>query len=248
MRWLVFSALVALAGLSALIGCTQIQTHDSLADLLKDRQGTNAAPPGELSHIIEPDHVLRIEVAPRTPKNVVDEQFAKRRISGTFVVRPSGEVCLGEWGAVSVAGLDTAGAKKEIRSDLTKARGSDSFEGYLDVTVEIEHFDGDRYFVFTNGVDGLQVDAFPMTGTETVQDAVVKMPGVTENMFKLSVMIARKTPPKGSVLLVDWLGVTRGNNTATNYKLQAGDRIYVTVMDKQTENKNGEQKPPASGR
>ena len=79
MRWLMFSALIALAGLSVLNGCAQIHDHDTLADLLKGRDGPNVTPhitpsqgpsvdPSEsastklLSDVIQAGDVLTIQV------------------------------------------------------------------------------------------------------------------------------------------------------------------------------------------
>jgi polysaccharide biosynthesis/export protein len=241
----------ALVAWSVLCGCTQFQTHGTLASLLDPRAAPGSPPqstkpdgetgsvPREPSHIKRPPpvidllEVLKIEVVATNPETGKEEQLAKRPISGTFVVRPDGTVRFGEWGSVRMAGTTPDEAEVRVREHIAKARGADSNAGELRVTVDVSTSNTERYYVVTyGGQGGDQAYAFPLTGTETVLDAIANTPGLPEVVDKLSVRIGRKSPYKGSVLTVDWHGIIQQGITDTNYQLQPGDRIDVTITGK----------------
>ena len=70
---------------------------------------------------------------------------------------------------------------------------------------------------------------FPITGNETVLDAIAQINGL-DTVSSKKIWIARPAP-KGSgcdhILPVDWYGITQRADTATNYQLYPGDRLFV---------------------
>jgi polysaccharide export outer membrane protein len=75
--------------------------------------------------------------------------------------------------------------------------------------------------------------SFPITGSETVMDAISNMGGLPDVASKRNIWIARRTPYPGQpwqILPVDWIGTTQHGITHTNYQIMPGDRIYVKAQ------------------
>jgi polysaccharide export outer membrane protein len=86
------------------------------------------------------------------------------------------------------------------------------------------------YVVIDGGGYGQQVFRFPITGNETVLDAISQINGLPPVADKSLVWVARATPDDKAhpaVLPVDWHGITQDGSAATNYQIFPGDRIYV---------------------
>jgi protein involved in polysaccharide export with SLBB domain len=82
--------------------------------------------------------------------------------------------------------------------------------------------------VITEGADdGRQVSRFPVTGNETVLDAIgmAKVPLI--GLGQKHVCVQRKSDPSSQVLPVDLEAITQGGNPATNYVLWPGDRVFI---------------------
>ena len=77
---------------------------------------------------------------------------------------------------------------------------------------------------------GEQVFRFPITGNETVLDAISQINGLPAVASKRRMWVARPSPCEhccDQVLPVDWRAITEGGSTATNYQLFPGDRVIV---------------------
>jgi polysaccharide export outer membrane protein len=87
------------------------------------------------------------------------------------------------------------------------------------------------YYVITDGAgNGEQVFRFPITGSETVLDAVSQIGGLPPVASKKHVWVARRSLDHndcGEILPVDWTGIAQHGCAATNYQVMPGDRIYV---------------------
>ncbi len=72
-----------------------------------------------------------------------------------------------------------------------------------------------------------QQGAFPLTGSETVLDAILRA-GLRTNSLPEKAYLARPHPAGGpdQVLRIDWERIKMGD-TFTNYQLMPGDRIVV---------------------
>ena len=73
------------------------------------------------------------------------------------------------------------------------------------------------------------VHRFPITGNETVLDAIGQIQGLSRVSSK-TMWVARAAPNAlgaEQILPVDWVAITRGGLTDTNYQLLPGDRIYI---------------------
>jgi polysaccharide export outer membrane protein len=181
-------------------------------------------------YVIEAPDVLTIEAGLKDPKTGAVDPLPNQVLSGTHLVRPDGTVGLGFWGSVEVAGLTPERAAEVIRKQLAKFAPEMPAEK-LAVVVDVLAYNSKKYYVITDGEgDGEQVFAFPVTGNETVLDAVANVNGLTDVAGKKSVRIARKTSSgPWQNLPVDWKAITEQGVTATNYQLQPSDRVYVTA-------------------
>ena len=100
--------------------------------------------------------------------------------------------------------------------------------------LDVLQYNSKRYYVVTDGGgNGEQVTAFPVTGSETVFDAIANIGGLPVVASKRQIWVARRTPHAGQpeqILPVDWVGITQHGVTATNYQIMPGDRVYVKAQ------------------
>ncbi|MBI1314169.1 hypothetical protein GC176_22980 [bacterium] len=154
---------------------------------------------------------------------VTDE--ARQHIAGEHLVRPDGTVALGVYGSVYVAGLTLGEARQAIERHLSQHLYSP------EVSLDVLAYNSKVYYIVTDGGGaGEQVFRFPVTGNETVLDALSQINGLPSVASKKHIWIARPAPANAGyeqVLNVDWNGIVRGAQTATNYQVLPGDRIYV---------------------
>ncbi|QDV87439.1 SLBB domain protein [Stieleria magnilauensis] len=73
--------------------------------------------------------------------------------------------------------------------------------------------------------------SFPLTGSETVLDAIVSAGGLTSSANPCQILLARPTDPGECrvTLPVCYREIVQMGNTATNYQLQPGDRVFVAA-------------------
>jgi polysaccharide biosynthesis/export protein len=152
----------------------------------------------------------------------------RQLIAGEHLVRPDGQISLGVYGNVRVAGMTLDQVTAAVTAQLTK---------YLDdpeVRVDMLGYNSKVFYVVTDGGgNGERVDRIPFTGNETVLDAVAQIQGLSDISSK-RLWVARPSPPgcAGSqVMMVDWRGITQDGVTTTNYQLLPGDRIYIKADD-----------------
>lgn len=148
-----------------------------------------------------------------------------QQVRGEHLVRPDGTISLGSYGCVYVTGLTIQQAKLAIERHLSQ---------YLldpEVSVDVFAYNSKAYYVIADGGGfGQQVYRFPITGNETVLDAIGRIGGLPVVSSKKHIWVARPSPANhccDQVLPVDWNALTQGGSTGTNYQLFPGDRIYV---------------------
>jgi polysaccharide export outer membrane protein len=146
-------------------------------------------------------------------------------VRGEHLVRPDGTISLGSYGEVRVAGLTLPDAKKAIEQQLWK---------YLwepEISLDVGGYNSKVYYVVINlAGSGMQIIRLPITGNETVLDALGLINGLPPIASKDRVWLARPSPAHSGcdqVLPIDLRGITECAATATNYQLLPGDRVYV---------------------
>ncbi len=163
-------------------------------------------------------------INPQVYVNVLGDQ-AKQHVAGEHLVRPDGTVSLGVYGCVYVSGLTLEETKAKLEQHLA------AHIYRPEVNVDVLAYNSKIYYVVTDGAGaGEQVFRFPCTGNETILDAVSHINGLPSVASKKHIWIARPAPPElghDQVLDVDWDGIVRRGQTATNYQILPGDRVYV---------------------
>jgi polysaccharide export outer membrane protein len=149
---------------------------------------------------------------------------ALQQVAGEHHVGLDGDIMLGTYGEVRVCGLTRTEAKRVIEGHLTNYLESP------EVSVDIYAYNSKVYYVFLQGTGpGDGVARFPITGNETVLDAMSQVQGLQPYSSK-RIWVARPAPAGNEcaqILPVDWEGVTQRADTRTNYQLLPGDRLYV---------------------
>jgi polysaccharide biosynthesis/export protein len=151
------------------------------------------------------------------------EMSGKQQIAGQHMVGPDGTITLGSYGSVPVVGLTLAQAKHVIEQHLAQ------FLEDPEVAVDVFAYNSKVYYVITEGAGlGEPVTKFPVTGNDTVLDAIANINGLTQVSSK-RIWIARPVPHSDQVTIlpVDWKAVTAGGVAATNYQIFPGDRVFV---------------------
>jgi polysaccharide export outer membrane protein len=158
-------------------------------------------------------------------------------ISGSFMVRMDGTVNLGFWGSVPVAGLSLDQTAETVRQHVLKSKTLTDLglkAESLVVIVDVIAYNSKRYYVIMDGGGyGEQVYPFPITGSETVLDALGNVFGLHTVASKRNIWVARRSPHADQpwqILPVDWIGITQHGIITTNYQIMPGDRIYVKAQ------------------
>ncbi len=155
----------------------------------------------------------------------LSQSRALQQISGEHLVRPDGTIALGTYGSVYVAGMTLEQAKLSIEQHLSQ------FLLDPEVSIDVLAYNSKVFYViFDGGGQGEQVTRLPITGNETVLDAMSALGGVPAIGSQQKIWVARPGPADlgcDQILPVDWKAIAMGGNTATNYQLLPGDRLYV---------------------
>jgi polysaccharide biosynthesis/export protein len=147
-----------------------------------------------------------------------------QQISGTYLVQQDGIVNLRHYGMVNVSGKTVSEIKQAIEKHL------EQFFDSPEVTIDVVGYNSETYFVIReNSIQGEDVVRLPITGKETVLDAIGAIGGLS-SVSSQRVWIARPVPGSfgcEQILPVDYLGITRGADSSTNYQLLPGDRLFI---------------------
>ncbi len=151
------------------------------------------------------------------------QMAASQQIFGEFLVQPDGTITLGTYGSVSVVGRTVAQAKEVIESYLT---------AYLEdpeISLTVQSFNSKVYYIVLQGAGlGDGVYRFPITGNETVLDAIANIQGL-EQVSSKKIWVARPSSDACAmqVIPVDWYAITERGSPQTNYQLLPGDRVFI---------------------
>ena len=147
-----------------------------------------------------------------------------QQIVGEHLVGPDGRVNLGTYGSVYVAGMTIDEAREAIEERLA------NFLYDPEVVVDIFAYNSKVYYIITQGAGlGDNVVRAPITGNETVMDAIANVGGLSQ-LSSTKIWIARPAPNGvgcEQILPVNWDEISRGASTATNYQLMPRDRLYI---------------------
>jgi polysaccharide export outer membrane protein len=158
--------------------------------------------------------------------NLAVTQFrGLQQVAGQHLVRPDGTISMGTYGSVYVAGLTLGQVKCVVEKYLSE---------YLvnpQVSVDVLAYNSQKiYVIYDGGGFGQQIVPLPVTGNETVLDAISALGGLATVSSKKLIWVARPSPCNlncNVILPVDWNAITMNGQTCTNYQLFPGDRVYV---------------------
>lgn len=149
---------------------------------------------------------------------------ALQPVLGEHLVGPDGRINLGAYGSVYITGHTIEEATSAIQRQLAKQLGE------VEISVDVFAYNSKKYYVVTKGsAIGDNVIALPITGNETVLDALTQVNGISRVSSK-RIWIARPMPGGSAcdaILPVNWKEITAGGATATNYQVLPGDRIFI---------------------
>lgn len=168
-------------------------------------------------------HLSQLLAEPDVSVSLVDAAGAQP-ITGQHLVGPDGHVNLGTYGAVFVAGMTLDEVKTAIEDKLSEKLESP------EVFVDMLAYNSKVYYVITQGGGfGDNVFRAAITGNETVLDAIANVGGISQ-ISSARLWIARPAPNGTGceqILPVDWKELTSGAQTATNFQLFPGDRLFI---------------------
>jgi len=147
-----------------------------------------------------------------------------QQVTGQHLVGPDGRVNLGTYGSAFVAGMTLEEARAAVEQQLSNKLEKP------EVFVDVLAYNSKVYYVVTQGGGfGDNVVRAPITGNETVLDAVAGVGGLSQ-VSSSRLWIARPAPNGvgcEQILPINWGDITRGASTATNYQLMPGDRLFI---------------------
>jgi polysaccharide export outer membrane protein len=194
-------------------------------------------------YVVEPPDLILVEVL---------EALPGRPISGERLVRPDGKISLGFYGDVYVAGLTIPEIKEKIIFHLRKYL-TDEVLGLVELDPEtgsartdqegkpvvVEPRDCDRVFVDVTAYNSKKYyvlgdvaapGQLPITGNETVLDALNFAGGLIPTAAPQNIRLVRPAPPGAcceQVLPVNLAAIMSAGDPTTNYQLMPGDRVVV---------------------
>jgi polysaccharide biosynthesis/export protein len=224
--------LMALAVLAS-CGCQTVRTpEEKIAASNLPREFTKVSMP---PYVVEPPDLIRIEVL---------EALPGRPITGERLVRPDGTVSLDFYGDLYVAGLTVTEIKEKVVLHLRKFVNDDVLGLWKEdpatgkpaavdpkesdrVFVDIAAYNSKNYYV--QG-DVAAPGKLPITGNETVLDALQYAGGLLPTAAPQNIRLVRPAPPGAcceQVLPVNLSAIVNGGDPTTNYQVMPGDRIVV---------------------
>jgi polysaccharide export outer membrane protein len=227
--------------LCAACGCQTVRTpEEKIAESNIPREFSKVSMP---DYVVEPPDLVIVEVL---------EALPGRPVSGERLVRPDGKISLGFYGDVYVAGLTIPEVKEKIILHLRKYISDETLglverdeqgELVMDrdtnqpklidpkesprVFVDVTAYNSKNYYVLG---DVLVPGKLPITGNETVLDAINYAGGLLPTAAPQNIRLVRPAPPGAcceQLLPVNLAAITNGGDPTTNYQLMPGDRIVV---------------------
>jgi polysaccharide export outer membrane protein len=147
-------------------------------------------------------------------------------IRGPHLVQTDGTVNLGLYGSVYVDNMTIPQAKQAIEWHLSQ------FLVNPEVSLTVSGYNSKVFYLVSDGggVAGESISRLPMAGKTTVLDALGQVGGLPIHSATFQMWLVRPAPAdsgKPLVLAVDYKGIVRRGETATNYQILPGDRLYV---------------------
>jgi polysaccharide export outer membrane protein len=145
-------------------------------------------------------------------------------VAGNYLVASDGTINFRQYGLVRVSGMTLAEAAAAIERHLS------AFFESPKVSLDVVAYNSKVYYIITEGAGmGDNIVRVPVTGNETVLDALSQVRGLSQLSSK-TIWIARPAPYDfhcEQILPIDYEAITRGASVATNYQVLPGDRVFI---------------------
>jgi len=163
-------------------------------------------------YIVEPGDVLLVQTV---------DPNSSFRLPGDQPVLPDGAIQVGQYGRPIVAGKTVPEIEGLVKA-LVEAKTKDP--GPITVRIVTR---ASKVFYVLGEVNS--PGTFPLSGRETVLDAILMAGGLTPRAAKERIILTRPTAPKCCrvVLPVCYQDIVQVGDTSTNYQISPGDRIFV---------------------
>jgi polysaccharide export outer membrane protein len=144
------------------------------------------------------------------------------RLPGDQPILPDGTINLGKYGLLTVSGKTVPEIETMVQNTI-KAQTKDP--GFIAVRIVARQ---SKVYYVIGEVNS--PGAFNLQGRETVLDAILQAGNLTANASRGNIILSRPTHPNCPriVLPVCWNNIVQIGDTATNYQIAPGDRIYVS--------------------
>ena len=128
-------------------------------------------------------------------------------VTGQYLVGPDGTINLRQYGVVHIAGKTVTEARIAIQNHLKQ------FLDSPELAVDVVAYNSKVYYMITQGAGlGDNVRRLPITGNETVLDAISQVNGLSQVSSK-KIWIARPAPHNfgcQQILPIEWDAITQG--------------------------------------
>lgn len=213
-------SLGAAVALAATAGCQAMDRHQ--AKKIPHPGIIDPHQPRELQmvtlprYVVEPPDELEISVRPTSLELPLT----------TVTVQADGLIDLGHFGDVYVAGLTLDQVEEKVGQHLQPLADSRRLNVAVDVSVRLLSGAQSKSYYVMGSVT--TQGKFPVTGNETVLDAILTA-GLRSNSMPEKSYLVRPQPMGAphQILKIDWEGIRERGETTTNYQIFPGDRIVV---------------------
>ncbi len=142
-------------------------------------------------------------------------------LPGDQPILPDGTINLGKYGQLLVAGKTVAEVEGMVKAAVLAQTKDAGF-----ISVRLVSRQSKVYYVLGEvNAPG----AFPISGRETVLDAIIAAGGLTDRASRGNIILTRPSKPDQcrTVLPVCYKHIVQLGDTTTNYQIAPGDRVYV---------------------
>lgn len=187
---------------------------------LRDLPGSEANMLTFPTYVVEPPDILKIEVTSGAALSATPVH------SGQHLVAMDGQINLGKYGNVYVAGMIVEQAADAIRNKLARQIKQPK------VVVDVHAYNSKVFYVIEEGPGvGSAVQRLPVTGNETVLDAIAAIDGLRDPAAA-DITLMRPAPNgvgRERIFKVDWNAIANDGFTSANYQIYPGDRLRIAL-------------------
>jgi protein involved in polysaccharide export with SLBB domain len=170
------------------------------------------------TYVVEPPDILKIDVTSGAASS------GTLVYSGQHLVAMDGRVNLSKYGNVYVAGMTVEQAAEAIKKKLAGQIKQPK------VVVDVHAYNSKVFYVIQEGPGGgSAIDRLPVTGNETVLDAIAAIGGLRDPAAT-DITLTRPAPNgvgREGIFKVNWNAIANDGFTSANYQIYPGDRLFI---------------------